>query len=76
MSGLQAERTAPTTPPDTGACTAGRTTAAIGFQGKVHYLGTFDRYEDAVKARQEAEENIYDTFLDRYRKEHSGGATC
>ena len=46
--------------------------AAIGFQGKIHYLGTFDRYEDAVKARQEAEEKIYDTFLDRYRREQSG----
>jgi len=46
--------------------------AAIGFQGKLHYLGTFDRYEDAVKARQEAEENLYDAFLDRYRKEREG----
>lgn len=46
--------------------------AAIGFQGKLYYLGTFDRYEDAVKARVEAEENLYDAFLDRYRKEQSG----
>ena len=42
--------------------------AAIGFQGKVYYLGTFDRYEDAVKAREEAEQKLYDSFLERYRK--------
>lgn len=46
--------------------------AAIGFQGKIHYLGTFDRYEDAVQARLEAEENLYDAFLDRYRKGQCG----
>ena len=46
--------------------------AAIGFQGKVHYLGTFDRYEDAVNARVEAEKNMYDAFLDRYWKEQAG----
>ena len=42
--------------------------AAISFQGKVYYLGTFDRYEDAVKAREEAEQKLYDSFLERYRK--------
>lgn len=43
--------------------------AAIGFQGKIHYLGTFERYEDAVQARVEAEEKLYDAFLERHKKE-------
>ena len=43
--------------------------AAIGFKGKIHYLGTFDKYEAAVEARVEAEKNLYDAFLEQYRKE-------
>ena len=40
--------------------------ACIGFQGKVYYLGSFENFEDAVKARLTAEENLYDTFLEQY----------
>lgn len=37
--------------------------ASIGFQGKHIHLGTYNEYEDAVKARQRAEEEIYGGFL-------------
>ena len=41
--------------------------AIIGFQGKVYNLGTFVDYEDAVKARLEAEKKYYDRFLEQYQ---------
>ena len=56
--------------------------ACIGFRGKVYYLGSFENYEDAVKARLAAEEKLYDTFLKQYveKKENPpsgcGGASC
>jgi hypothetical protein len=37
--------------------------ARLKFQGKQMYLGTFSSYEEAVKARQNAEEDIYGNFL-------------
>ena len=37
--------------------------ASIGFKGKVYNLGTFVKFEDAVKARKEAEAHLYDEFL-------------
>lgn len=40
--------------------------AVIGFQGKVHNLGTFARLEDAVRARKEAEALFYDPILKKY----------
>lgn len=43
--------------------------ASIGFRGKLYYLGTFSNYEDAVKARLEAETRLYDQFLEEYRKQ-------
>lgn len=43
--------------------------AAIGFQGKVYNLGTFDRFEDAVSARVQAEQELYQTFLKTYREQ-------
>jgi len=39
--------------------------AVIGFQGKSHYLGTFDTYEEAVEARLQAEKEMYDAFLEK-----------
>lgn len=44
-------------------------TAQITFKGKTHYLGSYDRIEDAVKARQRGEE-MYDDFLEKYYAEH------
>ena len=37
--------------------------ATICFKGKRHYLGRYHRFEDAVKARMRAEEELYDSFL-------------
>ncbi len=47
--------------------------ASICFQGKRMILGRFDRYEDAVKARLEAEHQLHDTFIQAY-SERIGGA--
>lgn len=35
----------------------------LRFQGKLLYLGTYSNYDDAVKARQNAEDEIYGKFL-------------
>lgn len=45
----------------------GRYRVNIGFKGKKFYVGTFRNYEDAVQARKQAEETIYDAFLEAYR---------
>lgn len=37
--------------------------ASICFKGKRHYLGSFTRFEDAVKARKQAEKEMVDPFL-------------
>lgn len=41
-------------------------TAQIGFKRKNYYLGSYLKVEDAIRARQEAEEQIYGGFLDWY----------
>ena len=46
--------------------------AQITFKGKTYYLGTFERIEDAVKARKTAEERLYGAFLDWYYEAYSG----
>lgn len=37
--------------------------AVICFKGKRRYLGSYTRFEDAVKARKRAEEELFDPFL-------------
>ncbi len=37
--------------------------AMICFKGRRYYLGSYARFEDAVKARKEAEEALHDEFL-------------
>lgn len=37
--------------------------ATICFKGKRHYLGSYEKFEDAVKARKKAEEDVFGTFL-------------
>lgn len=37
--------------------------ASICFKGKRYYLGSYTQFEDAVKARKRAEENLHDQFL-------------
>ncbi len=40
--------------------------ATICFKGKRHYLGSYSRFEDAVKARKEAEARFHDSFVREY----------
>lgn len=45
--------------------------AAICFKGKRYYLGSYSRFEDAVKARKRAEENLHDGFLREYARQEA-----
>lgn len=40
--------------------------AAINFKGKRRYLGSYRNFEDAVKARGRAEEELIEPFLREY----------
>ncbi len=40
--------------------------ASICFKGRRYYLGSFARFEDAVKARQRAEEELHNKFLSEF----------
>ncbi len=46
----------------------GRWASQIVFKGKTYYLGAYDEKQDAVKARERAEE-MYSEFLDWYYRE-------
>lgn len=37
--------------------------ARISFKGKSHSLGYYDNMEDAIAARKEAEEKLFDKFV-------------
>ena len=43
--------------------------AFIGFQKKTIYLGAFDKFEDAVKARERAEEELWEPTLNEFGRE-------
>lgn len=43
--------------------------AQIIFKRKRYYLGTYKNIEDAIKARQRAEEELFGVFLENYEKE-------
>ena len=45
----------------------GRWRATICFKGRRHYLGSYTDFEEAVKARKRAEEELHDKFIDEYR---------
>ena len=45
--------------------------AAICFKGRRYYLGSYGRFEDAVKARKRAEADLHDSFL----REFAGAAS-
>ena len=47
----------------------GRWRAVICFKGKRHYLGSYLRREDAVKARKRAEEELFQPFLEEFLAE-------
>ena len=40
--------------------------ASIQFQGKQHHLGRFDNKQDAINAREEAEEKYFKPMLEKY----------
>ena len=40
--------------------------ATIRFKGERHYLGEYRKFEDAVKARKRAEEDLHDNFLHEF----------
>ena len=44
--------------------------ASICFKGKRHYLGSYARFEDAVKARRRGEENLHDKFLREFDEQN------
>ena len=44
----------------------GRWSADIGFKGERHFLGLYDSFEDAVRARKEAEAKYFGSFLATY----------
>lgn len=50
----------------------GRWRASICFKGKRYYLGSYTRFEDAVKARKRAEENLHNQFLREYAERVGG----
>ena len=43
--------------------------ASICFKGRRIYLGSYGRFEDAVRARKRAEEELHDSFLPEYDAE-------
>lgn len=44
----------------------GRWRATICFKGRRRYLGSYSDFEDAVKARKRAEEDIHDRFVEQF----------
>lgn len=52
---------------------SGKWIAQISFKKKCHYLGIFDKLEDAIKTRKEAEEKMHKEFLRNLEKEHKNG---
>ncbi len=44
----------------------GRWRAVLCFKGERHYLGLYQRFEDAVQARKEAEAKYFGSFLAEY----------
>ena len=44
----------------------GRWRASICFKGRRRYLGSYDNFEDAVRARKRAEEELFEPFLREY----------
>ncbi len=44
----------------------GQWRATICFKGKRHYLGSYSCFEDAVKARRQAEKEMHDRFVSEF----------
>lgn len=41
--------------------------ARLRFKGKIYHCGTYANFDDAVKARKQAEQRIYGEFLDQLK---------
>lgn len=50
--------------------TKGKWVARIQFQKNMYYLGAFENIDDAIKARKEAEKEIYGNFLEWYSQNY------
>ena len=50
--------------------------AMICFKGRRYNLGSYRRFEDAVKARKEAEERFHDSFVREFSKETKDSQTA
>ncbi|WP_251315796.1 AP2 domain-containing protein [Flintibacter muris] len=48
--------------------------ASICFKGRRMYLGSYGRFEDAVRARKRAEEELHDSFVREFAQAASEGA--
>ena len=48
--------------------------AVIFFKGKRHYLGSYGKFEDAVKARRRGEEEYFEPFLREFAGAQNQGA--
>lgn len=48
--------------------------AAICFKGRRRYLGSFEKFGDAVTARKRAEEELFEAFLKEYAQAQNQGA--
>lgn len=46
---------------------SGKYRARLRFKGKTYNFGTYANFDDAVKARKEAEQQIYGEFLDQIK---------
>lgn len=47
--------------------------AVIFFKGRRYYLGCYEKFEDAVKARKRGEEEYHDKFLEEFDAGSAGG---
>lgn len=47
----------------------GKWVAQISFKKKKYFLGRYDKKEDAIKAREEAEKELHKKFLMKYKQE-------
>ena len=45
--------------------------ASICFKGKRRYLGSYEKFEDAVRARKRGEEEYHDKFLEEFAAENT-----
>lgn len=45
--------------------------ASICFKGKRYYLGSYARFEDAVKARKRGEEELHNRFLSEFAEKNT-----